>query len=486
MIGIYISNIDKSSWIDWKSFEKVEVLTKEVDRFQFDIRKTPVKSIPDLGDEVKVYRGAEKIFHGIIVEVSEKIKGGVLLGYQIKCKDWTQILDKQLVIEQYTNQTAEAIVQDIITAYCPGFTANNVDADINVPSIKFNYEQVSKCLQQLADLLDYDWYVDYDKDIHFFSEETYTAPFELDDSAGNYRFGSLEINKNILQVKNSVYVRGGEKKETDPKTYNFVADGQQVIFYLPYQLDEITVVKGGATQSIGTDNLTDPNTVDCLYNFNEKIIKFRNDNKPASGSTVAISGKAWIPIIKHLKDNESINSYGEYQFAVIDKTISTDQEAINRGKASLKKFNESIYEASFKTKRDGLKTGQRIRIQSNIRGVNKWFKINRITSRMRNSGELEYEVFLIASGDVSFVDMMTGILERDKKNIDIKVNEVLDKIETIDSPVTIGELIIRMSPMVADEIVSIGESITAANKSPNFKWMPDAVNPAKWNLFQWI
>jgi hypothetical protein len=232
--------------------------------------------------------------------------------------------------------------------------------------------------------------------------------------------------------------------------------------------------------------LTDPNTVDCLYNFNEKIIKFRNDNKPASGSTVAISGKAWIPIIKHLKDNESINSYGEYQFAVIDKTISTDQEAINRGKASLKKFNESIYEASFKTKRDGLKTGQRIRIQSNIRGVNKWFKINRITSRMRNSGELEYEVFLIASGDVSFVDMMTGILERDKKNIDIKVNEVLDKIETIYTPVTIGELIIRMSPMVADEIVSIGESITAANKSPNFKWMPDAVNPAKWNLFQWI
>jgi hypothetical protein len=480
-----INDVDRSSWIDWKTIEKVEVLTKEVDRFQFDIRKTGSRTAPALGDKITILYGGTKTFEGVAVEISEKIKGGVLIGYQIKCKDWTHTLDKKLVVKSYSSQTAAAIVQNIITTYCPGFTTNNVVAPVTVGSIKFNYEQVSKCLQQLADLVNYDWYVDYDKDIHFFSEEAYTAPFNLDDTSGNYKFGSLEINKNILQVKNAIYVRGGEKKETSAHSYPFLADGQQTTFTLPYQLDELIVKKGGTSQTIGTDFQTDPATVDCLYNFNEGMVKFREDNKPASGVTVEFTGKAWIPIIKLVRDNDSIATYGEYQFAVIDKSIETDQEAIDRGRAALRKFNESVYEASFRTNKDGLKTGQKIRVQSTIRGTDKWFKINRIISRMRSSQEFEYEVFLLASGDVTFIDMMTGLLEGDKKNIDIKLNEVLDKIETLESTVSIAESIAGTTPRSTSETVSIGESITGTKKNPPFKWMPDAVNPAKWNLFQW-
>jgi len=483
-IVLKINDVDRSSWIDWKSFEKVEVLTKETDRLQFDIRKIGGRTAPALGDKITVLYDSTKIFEGVVVEVLEKISGGVLISWEIKCKDWTHTLDKKLVIKSYTDQTAAAIISDIIATYCPGFTVNNVVAPVNVASIKFNYEFVSKCLQQLADLLDYDWYVDYDKDIHFFSEEQNTAPFNLDDTSGNYKFGSLEINKNILQIKNTIYIRGGEYKG-NLETFTWSADGQQITFDLPYSLDEITVKKGGVTQSIGTDFVTDPNLVDCLYNFNEKQIKFRADNKPGSGVTVEISGKPWIPVISKISDWESVASYGEYEFAIIDKSIKTKDEAKNRGKAALRKFGETIWEASFRTNKVGLRTGQKIRVQSDIRGIDKWFMINRVISRTRKSDEFEYEVFLIASGNITFVDMMTGLLEKDKKNIDIAANEVLDKIETVEDSVSIAEAVSRYGVKNISESASIGESIQMVLKTPPFKWMPDAVNPAKWNLFEW-
>lgn len=483
-IVLKINDVDRSSWVDWKSFEKVEVLTKETDRLQFEIRKIGARTAPALGDKITVLYGASKIFEGVVVEVLEEIRGGILIGWQIKCKDWTHTLDKKLVIKSYTNQTAAAIISDIITTYCPGFTTNNVVAPVNVASIKFNYEFVSKCLQQLSDLLDYDWYVDYDKDIHFFSEEQNTTPFNLDDTSGNYKFGSLEINKNILQIKNTIYIRGGEYKG-NLETFIWSADGQQITFDLPYSLDEITVKKGGVTQSIGTDFVTDPNLVDCLYNFNEKQIKFRSDNKPGSGVAVEISGKPWIPVIAKISDWESITNYGEYEFAIIDKSIKTKDEAKNRGKAALRKFGETVWEASFRTNKVGLRTGQKIRVQSDIRGIDKWFMVNRVISRTRKSDEFEYEIFLIASGNVTFIDMMTGLLEKDKKNIVIAANEILDKIETIEDSVSIAESVSRYGVKNVLESASIGESIQMTLKTPPFKWMPDAVNPAKWNLFSW-
>jgi hypothetical protein len=431
MIVVKVNNVNISDWVDWKSFEKVEVLTKEVDRLQFDIKKIGARTAPALGDQIDVFLDSDKIFSGIATEVSENIKGGVLISWQIKCKDWTQTLDRKLVIKSYTNQPAEAIVQDIVSIYCSGFTADNVVAPIVIDSIQFNSEQVSKCLQQPADLLDYDWYVDYDKDVHFFSEEQNTAPFQLSDISGNYSFRTLEINKNILQIKNKVYVRGGERKG-DLGIFSFVADGQQKTFNLPYSLDEITVKKGGVAQSIRTDFQTDPATINCLYNFNEKVIKFRDDNKPGSGVAVEISGKPWIPIIKLVRNIQSIANYGEYEFAIIDKSIKSDGEAINRGKAALRKYAETVFEASFKTNKSGLRSGQRIRVQSDIRGIDKWFMINRIISKARKSDAFEYEVFLIASGSVTFVDMMTWLLEKDKKNIEISTDEILDKIASFE------------------------------------------------------
>lgn len=466
-----INAIDRSNHVKWDTLQKVEVLTKEVDRMEFQILKTPSKTIPDIGEEVTLEEGAVKIFGGVIVERNEVNRGGLLLGYEIRCKDYSQFLDRKVVTKSYATQTARAIVLDIISTFTSGFTTANVAGTTpTVKSIKFNYEQVTRCLSQLADQIAWDWYIDYDKDIHFFDEETSLAPFNLDDTSGNFEWKTLEINKNLLQLKNAVYVRGGEYKKTIAEADaidKYVAGTGQKTFPLAYKYDNVTVKKNGVVQTVGTDQQTDPSTVNVLYNFNEKFITF--SNALASGDAVTVYGDAFIPIIALVRDQISIATYGEYQAALVDKSIESVSEAQTRAKAELKKYSQTVFESKFKTTKTGLRVGQKITLNSTLRNINKEFKINRIVGKARGSGEMEYEVSLIASGQITFTDIMVNLLGQDKKNIVIALNEVLQRLESFFEAMTIAE------SKAADTI----------KDSPPYKWGIGSSNDFRWNFATW-
>ncbi|MBI4119237.1 MAG: hypothetical protein HY456_00130 [Parcubacteria group bacterium] len=468
-LTLKINAVDRSNHVKWDTLQKVEVLSKEVDRMEFEILKTPSKTIPDVGQEITLDEGANKIFGGVIVERNEVNKGGLLLGYHIRCKDYSQFLDRKVVTKSYANQTARAIILDIISTFTSGFTTANVAASTpTVASIKFNYEQVTRCLTQLADQIAWDWYVDYDKDIHFFDTEANPAPFNLDDTTGNFEWKTLEINKSLLQLKNAVFVRGGEYKKTISEANaidKYKAATGQKTFALAYKYDNITVKKNGAVQTIGTDQQTDPATVNLLYNFNEKFITFSTGL--ASGDDVVVYGDAFIPIIALVKDQVSIATYGEYQTPVVDKSITSINEAQTRAKAELKKYAESVFESRFKTTKTGLKVGHQINLNSTIRNINKNFKINRIVGKARGSDHMEYEIFMIASGQITFTDIMVNLLGQDKKNIVIATNEVLQRLEFLLESLTLSEL------------------LTAIKDSPPYRWGAGSANDFRWNFFTW-
>ncbi len=463
---IKINGVDRSTQVDWKTLATTEVLTKEVDRLEFSILKTPSKTIPAVNDLIALEENGIKIFGGVIIEKNDKIVGGLLVGYDFKCKDYSHLLDSQLVVKNYANMTARAIILDIVAQYVTGFTTTNVAASTpTIKSIKFNYEQVSRALTQLCDQIGWDWYVDADKDIHFFDNEALVAPFELDDTGDKMAWATLEILQTVINLKNHIFVRGGEYKKAVAEGSAvdvYKGNGTQMLFPLAYRYDTITVKKNGIVQTVGTDEQTDPGTVDCLYNFNEKFIKF-----PAAVTDtheVRVYGNALIPIIASVRDRISIATYGEFQYAKVDKSISSVEEAHNVARTELKKFSENVYQARFKTTQTGLKTGQRIRLNSVIRGFDKYFRINRIVGRARANNLMEYEVFMIASGDVSFTDIMVELLGKDKKNITIATNEVLERLE------------------IFDEVPTVSEVATATKKTRPYTWGLGGANDFRWNF----
>ena len=469
-LTLKISGTDRSDYVNWPTLQKTEVLTKEVDRMEFEILKTPSKSsIPDVGAEVTLEEGSSKIFGGVIVEKNEVIKGGLLIGYQVRCKDYSQYLDRKVVTKSYASQTARAIVLDIIATFTSGFTTNNVAAITpTVGSIKFNYEQPTRCLTQLADQIGWDWYVDADKDLHFFESESASAPFNLEDANGKFEWETLEINKSLLQLKNSVYVRGGEYKKTilEANAYDlYVAGAAQVTFPLAYKYDNITVKKNNVAQTIGTDQQTDPLTVQVLYNFNEKFIKFTS--ALAGGETIEIFGDAFIPIIAQARDSVSIATYGEYQTALVDKSITSVNEAQTRARAELKKYAESVFEATFKTTETGLRVGQSITLTSTLRNITKTFKINRVVGKARGSDHMEYTIYMIASGQISFTDIMMNLLGQDKKNIIIASNEVVQRLELL------------------AETITLAETLSASATSTPYLWGVGSLNDLRWGFGKW-
>lgn len=470
---ITIDGNDRTDKIEWQSIDKEENLTKEPDTLQFLIRNYGTKTYrPTLGEEVVFTDGSEKVFGGVIVEILERIEG--LAQYlTIICKDYTEILDGQLVSRTYTGETADDIIADMIDSFAPGlgFTTTNVVAPVVVDKIVFNYIPISKCLQKLAEYLqNFDWYVDYDKDINFFNTNTEVAPFDLTDTNGNYVFQSLQIKNESHQIRNEIYIRGGEIESASTRTEYFNGDGTRVIFALGSKFSSLpTVTVGGVGKTVGLDFLSNDADYQCMWDFNHKTIRFTSGNTPGSGTNnVVVTGTPLFPLIFRKRDEASISTYGLKQFLIVDKTIETIDAASQRADTELEKFGSPAMIGSFKTYSSGLKVGQTINIQSSIRnGLDQDFKIVSINTTLRTPSAFEHTVKILASEDKGINDILTKLL----------ITNAADQLD-------VGtENIQRFESF--GETIDIDDAVNAPTvTSAPYNWAPDA-NALYWNLGTW-
>jgi hypothetical protein len=465
-----IATIDRSSSVNWRSLSITSVLSKEVDQLEFHVRKTSgSKYIPSAGQEVTLEEDTVKIFGGVIVEIQEVVEAGILLSYKVRCKDYSHYLDRKLATKTYTGFESGDIITDLIATYTTGFTTANVPATTPIiETMRFNYEQLTRAITKIADTIGWDWFVDPDKDIHFFSADSSFAPFNLTDTGDLFEWKSLEINQNIQQLRNVVFVRGGEYKKPILEAQaldKYEAQNGQVTFPLAYRYDNITVKKNGVVQTVGIDNKDTLATKDALYNFTEKFITF---DPMSAGDDVVIYGDAYIPVIAQARDTDSITTYGEYQTVVIDKNITSIEEALLRARIELIKYSEGTYEASFRTKQTGLRVGQRINVTlSSNRSVTRTLKINRITGKADSSGTMEYTAYLVSSGQVTLHDIFIELLERDKQNIVIAPNEVIQALEILFETFSVTD----SAPIVTTD-------------SPPYHWAT-GVNEGSWSKSTW-
>ena len=204
----------------------------------------------------EVFNGEEKVFAGTISEFDDSVQGANLLTYKILCTDYTFLFDKKLVPETYEDQNVSDIVRDIITRFTDGFTSVNVeDVDHVINFVQFDYARPTDALRDLADLISYDWYVDYEKDIHFFPRGSRFAPFNLADDNNSYEGKSLKLKKSGKQIKNVVYVIGSDYVGDEVTDKIGEGDGKQKRFNLPYRYDKKTTCKVGQCRKNSWDRV---------------------------------------------------------------------------------------------------------------------------------------------------------------------------------------------------------------------------------------
>lgn len=468
-VQVTINGVDKTKWIAWESLKIDNILTTQVDKCSFKIRNYGSHIyIPRVGSEVIITDNSVRVFAGFIVRRDNSAEDYKVLNYVCECVDYTRLLQKKMVVENYENMTVTAIIQSMVAKYAPYSinTTTYVDCPKVITYISFNYEPVQQCLQKLADIAGYDWYIDYNKNLWFKSTITNSAPFSLTDTNGNYSFSSLRIRKDNSQVRNTIIVRGGNyygSKRTD----KILCNGTDFAFPLPYKYRDFSASLTGNPLDIGIDFSSDPEQHHALWNYEEKVLRFKNTDIPSVGATLSVSGEPLIPVIVKVKNPTAIAAMfsaegiaGDYEYAIVDNNLTSKEEARDRANAELLAYAESLEEGEFITETSGLMAGQTISINSDAHGINENFIIRQVTARMFTPNQMNYRVSLISTRTID----MIGILQRLLSNRDTNrsgVGEILDKITSYYEEVTLSESVVasrthepQYETLTVDEVMS--------------------------------
>jgi hypothetical protein len=269
--------------------------------------------------------------------------------------------------------------------------------------VSFNYKNLAECIKEICKLTGYDWYVDYDKDVHFFSYETNVAPYRLTESlltTGNYT--NLSISTDKSQLKNKITVRGGvylSELFTDEQT----STGIEVSFsvrYTPRSPISVYVDSGAGyvAKTLGIDSI-DTSGKDFVVNVNEKVVKNLDHAKLTDGHKIKITYKYEIQVLTEDTDDISIElmkeiegGTGEYETIINDTKIQTLEAAHDRAAAELDEYANPMIKGSFTTDQHGYRSGQLLEIALPTWGYNESYLIQSVTSKLLETNKFSYTV----------------------------------------------------------------------------------------------
>lgn len=470
MITISIESTDRSNDIERASVSFSQSLKNRETSIKFRMKKKPGRTIPSLGDEVLLTEDGENIFRGKVTERSEWIVEGILVGFEFSCQDNTFEFDRLLVAKAYNDTDSHEVAALLIGNYTTGFTQDLQGDPVEIETIRFNYEQPSRCLDILCKNIGFEWYIDPDNVVHFFPKGTETAPFNITETNDKAYYKSIDFDRNIVELKNAVYVRGGfyldEILQADAVD-KYEADGEQRAFPLMYRYKQIQVKVDNVTQAVGIDFIDDEGDFDVLYNYQQKSIRFREDNKPTAGQLVEIYGNAEVPLIVRIQDNDSITAYGLIEAVEIDSTINSVAQAELVANELLDNWTDGSYEGSFVTHETGLRAGQAITITLPSRDIDDTFRINRITGKLVGD-RMEYTVSFLKSGNISFTDIMVDLIARERRNLTISDDDV----------------VLRFLELTQDGFELTDEIVEILTDSGPYTWASGS-NEGKWGFFTW-
>ena len=201
------------------------------------------------------------IFSGLIAHIAGEPEGFSTY-WHISCQDYTLLLDRSLVIQDYPANyiyaptegpyagtslsgiqaiVAAAFEKDIIGQF--GVSASSeIEARMHViqglPSLSqqvFRYSTLREMVSQLAQYVGYDFYVDYYKRLHFFYREDFDADYDLTDNitdpSNEVNYRDLTWTRDGTRVVNT-FALFGDRLLSDNQTSLLSATGVQTEFAL--------------------------------------------------------------------------------------------------------------------------------------------------------------------------------------------------------------------------------------------------------------
>lgn len=474
-ITLLINGVDRTDFLESNSLSIDDILTQEVNTCSFNLIDETQNATykPQIGQEVHIfyretiYSDPYLIFAGRISEMPQSQFSIKKYIYAITCTDYTQDLQRNLVVESYTNQLAGDIIRNIVATWGKTLGTFYVENGLLINYISFNYQFPDICITQIAELIGYDWYVDYEKQVHFFPPSTNDAPYQLTDNISDGEYRGLEISIDKSSLKNKQIVRGGYQY-SDLFSEEQVADGTQLSFNLKYEAFTpisvyVNVGGGYVLHTLGIDNI-DESGFDFVVNQTEKIIKNLDHAVLSAGHKIKITYKYKIPIFVQAEDNTSMALMKQYEGGdgiyegelIVDEAIETKEAARQRALAELVQYSNPLIEGSFTTIQSGYRSGQLLTVNIPSRNINSQYLIRSVTITSIGLGLLEYEI-TFATKLKGLTDFLIYLFDNGKKVFE-RTDEILDTLKTF-----------------------TGDSIIIGGSVPDYSFRNPTTSPYKWS-----
>lgn len=379
-IQFLIGGVDRTTAISFDSVSASNTIARKGDTCSFVLTVHNADFPRPLGGQEFVWlNGATREFAGTILKVREVQLGPLTYEYHCVARDFTYLLDRRLVVEDYVAQRADLIVADVVTRFTSGFTIANVRVAYAVPEQKYDYVYPSEIIDGLASSLEWGWYCDYNRDIHFFGLEIENAPVssvDLDSDTGS--LGDVTLEEDVTQVKNRIYLKGFKTKSSGTYTREFTGDGTTKFFHLGYEpssIAETTVLVSGAARTVKTDMVDsipgDTTGTDAYVCFTNMGVRF--NTAPASGAPVAATFPYMhedLTVVEsadsqtEMKAREGGDGIHEYVVSDPSLTAPTVDPATARGNLLLVKYGWPTIQGEGISRLTGWRAGQNFHMQS--------------------------------------------------------------------------------------------------------------------------
>lgn len=444
-----IGGVDFTQYLVARTLTIESVLTQQVDtcRFTLDPRTAASLSLTEWAEVILTDSASVRAFAGYLTAIEQKVKAR-RMRYYCECHDYSALLDKVGINTSYTAQTDAAILNSLFTTYLPEINATTyVVSSGTVDKIVFNRTTLFDAVKALAQRSGYDWYVDYNKNLHFFPSETNSAPFTLTDAVNYdgaltvpYDRDTFSYEPDASDIRNRIEVYGGIYLSTDTD-FEFAGDDQNVLTNLPYQMwpptgqTQILVYKNTGTddsptwtaQTVGVDHVDSLSSYNVLFNRKDKLLRFATA-PPNLKRAVKVTCQYEVPLRARVTDSFSYAKYGRwFDYVHRDLDITTKVQAKAIAKAMLAEYALARVAGRLSLRKPGLRSGMNARIINSIKGVDDYFLLQRVTAKARAGWYFQYDV-QFGEYHPDLVDVLLSLRGAAKPYIAQRPDEVLDEL----------------------------------------------------------
>lgn len=454
-----------------------DLINEQANTAEFGLYDLHNLGAPDEGSLLIIKVNDVIYFSGYLTEAKFVELGPGRDFYQCQAVDHTRDLDRRLVAATYENLTDKEIIQRMASEFATddGITTYHVAEGVLIKSISFNYITFTAAMKKICERTGRNWYIDYEKDLHYFPLAQTRAPFDIDDATNKQK--GLVLSKDATNIKNRIFVRGGTELSA-PFTETQEADGLQTQFLLAEKPHDFSMTVGGVAKTVGIKNIDDPSNFDYLLNFQEKYVEVGSATTPTAGTDMAFTYSYDVPVLVSVEDSASIaeqaaisGGSGVFEFVITDQNISTTQEARDRAGAELTDYARSIVDGSFSTMVAGFRSGQYTHISRSSKGVDDDYLINRVRLVSIGGGVFETAVELTSAKSVGIITFLILLLTSNRASEAFNAEEVIDQLLS-----------------ATDTLDSITDLLTDSMGGAAAKWSNDAgstTNKLQWDLGQW-